>query len=156
METQSLPSSEICMNNLPEKGTPGFPLNTEKYPSNHPSIIVPTPSDSDTGSMPTNTKISDLTASTVTELSNRLTEIFAKLQRNLEHNTRIFQEKSQNLLGKIDQAEGQLRRVLAQLEPGNEKSAAASVGESLAVIGATESIALSEETKIEADETTDL
>jgi hypothetical protein len=81
----------------------------------------------------------------------------------LEHNTRVFQEKSQGLLNKIDQAEEQLRKVLSQLETaatGGKSGKTQEHSEEPAVtnlvVAATESIALSEEsTKLEADETTE-
>lgn len=60
-------------------------------------------------------------AKAAAEITSRIEEIFSKLQRNMEHNTRIFQEKAQNLLTKIDQAEDQLKRVLAQLDPNQEE-----------------------------------
>lgn len=105
------------------------------------------------------TKLSEMTSKTVEEISHRIEEVFAKLQRNLEHNTRVFQEKSQGLLSRIDQAEDQLRKVLSQLETaahnvGKNKDKVS--GESAPVVPVTESIALSEEsTKLEADETTE-
>lgn len=54
------------------------------------------------------------------EITNKVEEIFTKLQRNMEHNTRVFQEKAQSLLDRIGQAEEQLKRVLVQLDPAAE------------------------------------
>jgi hypothetical protein len=53
------------------------------------------------------------------EITTKIEEIFTKLQRNMDHNTRIFQERAQGLLLKIDQAEEQLNRVLIQLDPSD-------------------------------------
>lgn len=146
METQSLPNSANHSTNVDENS--------------------PTTS--------TTLNLSEMTTKTVEEISARIEQVFAKLQRNLEHNTRVFQEKSNGLLAKIDQAEEQLRKVLSQLETAttnssvnkntatSEASSSSSVSESPVLedspmaVGATESIALSEETtKLEADETTD-
>lgn len=113
-------------------------------------------------------EVNSMTSKTIDEISNRVEEVFAKLQRNLEHNTRVFQEKSQGLLGRIDQAEEQIRKVLAQLESsvsgssGSGSSANSSSEttkqqqkqQETAIVAATESIALSEEsTRMEAEET---
>lgn len=103
-----------------------------------------------------------MASKTIDEISHRVEEVFAKLQRNLEHNTRVFQEKSQGLLERIDQAEDQIRKVLAQLESAAtggtklEEKGGSAVQETMTVVPATESIALSDETtKLEADETTE-
>ena len=144
METQSpLPNSEPSMNSLPNKE------NLVDHPE----------------STSTSLNLSEMTSKTVEEISSKIEQVFAKLQRNLDHNTRVFQEKSSGLLAKIDQAEEQLRKVLSQLETtvtsaiGNKSSSSdeSPALESPAIaIGATESIALSEETtKLEAEETTE-
>ena len=104
-----------------------------------------------------------MTSKTIDEISHRVEEVFAKLQRNLEHNTRVFQDKSQGLLNRIDQAEEQIRKVLAQLESAatggmtDENGGSSDLARhETAIVAATESIALSEETtKLEADETTE-
>lgn len=152
-ETQSLTNSENCMNSIPEKENLN---NAHIYENNQKSNPEP---DS------TNSKIPEMTTKTVQEISTRIEEVFAKLQRNLEHNTRVFQEKSQGLLSKIDQAEEQLRKVLSQIEnsvrggsgssSSDQNSNKGETDSSSEVIVATESIALSEETKLEADETTE-
>ena len=156
-ETQSLTNPENSMNSLPEKeNSANFNLQADEV---------------NQSTTTTTTKISEMTAKTVEEISTRVEEVFAKLQKNLEHNTRIFQEKSQGLLSKIDQAEDQIRKVLSQLESvatsststskkANKNEVPPSSSSSDVVIIATESIALSEEInsnlnpKIEADETT--
>lgn len=153
METQSLPNSENCINSLPDKEN-----NVDHQDIATINIL------SSTNSI----NLSEMTSKTVDEISAKIEQVFAKLQRNLEHNTRVFQEKSNGLMAKIDQAEEQLRKVLSQLETAavnkiTTTSASASGGESpvlevspATIIGATESIALSEETtKLEGDETTD-
>lgn len=137
------------MNSVPEKEN----LPTDHIDANSNTEITST------------SKIPEMTSKTVQEISARIEEVFAKLQRNLEHNTRVFQEKSQGLLDKIDQAEEQLRKVLSQIENSargssgsknsNSTSSASVETDSPIVIAATESIALSEETKLEADETTE-
>ena len=112
---------------------------------------------------PNSSAVNSMTSKTIDEISSRVEEVFAKLQRNLEHNTRIFQEKSQGLLGRIDQAEEQIRKVLAQLETavssgdkGGSGSDSTGKQETGTVVATTESIDLSEEiTKLEADDTTE-
>lgn len=104
------------------------------------------------------TPTNSMTNKTMDEISHRVEEIFAKLQRNLEHNTRVFQEKSQGLLSKIDQAEEKIRKVLAQLESTATGGNNGTTGkeEANAVPAAAESIALSDETtKLESDETSE-
>lgn len=165
-ETQSFTNSENCMNSFPEKENFDKPTCLE----NSKTGEIPTEA-----TITTTTKISEMAAKTVEEISTRVEEVFAKLQKNLEHNTRIFQEKSQGLLSKIDQAEDQIRKVLSQLEyvatsaasnssKSNKSEVVTSFPDSSAV-DATESIALSEEIinskpsqieQIEADETTDI
>lgn len=156
-ETQSLTNPENSMNSLPEKEN-SVDANLQ---------IDEVSQSTDTKTTTTTTKISEMTAKTVEEISTRVEEVFAKLQKNLEHNTRIFQEKSQGLLSKIDQAEDQIRKVLSQLESVATSSTSSSkkankneVPSSEVAVIATESIALSEEInlnpKIEADETTDM
>ena len=153
METQSLPNSETCINSFPDKE------NTVDLHEINAIAITPTAN---------SINLSEMTSKTVDEISSKIEQVFAKLQRNLEHNTRVFQEKSNGLLAKIDQAEEQLRKVLSQLETAavnkiTTTGATPSGGESpvleespAIIIGATESIALSEETtKLEGDETTD-
>lgn len=56
------------------------------------------------------------------EITSRIEGIFAKLQRNMEHNTQVFHEKAQSLLTRIDQAEEQLKRILAQLDPQGKEA----------------------------------
>lgn len=149
METQSLPNSDTSINPLPDKEN---------------LVVDPSAMSTTAGHL----NLSEMTTKTVDEISAKIEQVFAKLQRNLEHNTRVFQEKSNGLLAKIDQAEEQLRKVLSQLEsttttanankttPSTSPSESPVLEESPAIIiGATESIALSEETtKLEADETT--
>lgn len=145
METQSLPNSDNCINSLPDK----------ENSVNHPEI----PQTATT----INLNLSEMTTKTVEEISSKIEQVFAKLQRNLEHNTRVFQEKSNGLMVKIDQAEEQLRKLLSQLEskPANSASNSTTTSntESPVLVESTlivESIVLSEETtKLEADETTE-
>lgn len=95
--------------------------NEEIIETNSDSIIIDSTAPIHTNTPATNSTfnpatITEMTNKTVEEISTKVEEIFTKLQRNLEHNTRVFQEKSQGLLSKIDQAEEQLQKVLAQIE----------------------------------------
>ena len=142
---------EKCMNYPPQKENNRVDEITITHDNNN-NIIA-------SNTTPTTTNITEMTSKTVEEISHRIEEVFAKLQRNLEHNTRVFQEKSQGLLSQIDLAEDQLRKVLAQLESavvGKPKEAEESSSSGPTLVAATESIALSEEsTKLDADETTE-
>jgi ElaB/YqjD/DUF883 family membrane-anchored ribosome-binding protein len=158
-ETQSLPNSESCINSLPNKEN----IIDHQEMTTPSSLSIKTATETATTNSTNNLNLSEMTTKTVDEISAKIEQVFSKLQRNLEHNTRIFQEKSNGLLAKIDQAEEQLRKVLSQLEAAAfNKTTSASFNESptleespAIVIGATESIALSEETtKLEVDETT--
>ena len=147
METQSLPDADISMNSttilVPDMETSITGVNKADENENSNTNVNNSNSNSNN---PNNT--SEMTSKTVQEISNRIEEVFNKLQRNLEHNTRVFQEKSQGLLSRIDQAEEQLRKVLSQLEAKSCTEVEMGNG------APTESIALSEETKLTgADET---
>lgn len=144
------------MNTSPEKENFSIPISSQLSLDSDPVLITSTTTNNTT--INTASEINSMTSKTIDEISSRVEEVFAKLQRNLEHNTRVFQEKSQGLLGRIDQAEEQIRKVLTQLESsmsgGNSNSSETSKQQETAIVAATESIALSEEsTKMEADET---
>lgn len=149
--TQSLP--------LPDDGS----INslTDKENNVEPQVVF----EKEQPFVVTSVKTSEMTNKTIDQISSKIEEVFSKLQRNLEHNTRVFQEKSQSLLSKIDLAEEQISKVLLQLEnvsvPAFKKTKANAADEPVesttAAVVATESIALSgDETKLEdADATTE-
>ncbi len=64
--------------------------------------------------------IETATSKAAAEISQRIEEVFAKALRNMEHNTRVFQEKHESILRIIDYAEEQIKRVMAQLDPSVE------------------------------------
>lgn len=65
---------------------------------------------------PQQTTIGAMSAKTTDEIAKHVEAIFVKLQRNLEHNASVFHDKARTLLGRVEQAEEQLRRVLEQLD----------------------------------------
>ena len=160
-DTQSLTNPEVCcMNSLTDKENFVYPQTMqEQQPQEKQKQHN------------RNLPIAEMTNKTIEQISSKIEEVFSKLQRNLEHNTRVFQEKSQSLLSKIDLAEEQISKVLLQLEsvaaPSFKKSkTATSDSEPSATLNAqineipieataTESIALSgDETKLDAADIT--
>jgi hypothetical protein len=69
-----------------------------------------------------NGPVGELKVKTVDSLTSQLDQLFAKLQHNLAHNSKVFEERATALLAKLSEAESQLKRALEEVEVSDQNA----------------------------------